>query len=111
MTSFQRIAELADVPDGGRKTLAVGGREITILRRGERVFALWNRCPHANGRLGDGEWSGGEITCPLHRWKFDLATGRTRRDPRLRATVYEARVAGGTIEVALPEPGPSAVLP
>ena len=53
-----------------------GAREIALFRTGEReVHAIHARCPHANGPLADGILAGGKVTCPLHAWKVDVATG------------------------------------
>ena len=70
MTRIETVARLSELPDGGRVHVEVDGRELTVIRRGERVFALRNRCPHANGRLGDGALVGDCIVCPLHQWRL-----------------------------------------
>jgi nitrite reductase (NADH) small subunit len=33
-------------------------------------------CPHKGGPLADGLVGGTTLICPLHAWKFDLATGQ-----------------------------------
>ena len=64
------------------------------------VRAVLSSCPHGNGRLGDGTIQGDEIVCPLHRWRFDLTTGRARRDPRLPSAVVPVIVdAAGAIRL------------
>jgi nitrite reductase (NADH) large subunit len=71
-----RVAALADLPVGEGRALKVGAREIALFRIAEReVRALAARCPHAGGPLADGIVAGDKVTCPLHAWKFDLATG------------------------------------
>jgi len=73
---FVRVAALGDLPLGEGRALQVGRREIALFRTGEReVFALHARCPHANGPLADGILAGGKVTCPLHAWKVDVASG------------------------------------
>lgn len=40
-----------------------------------RVFAVQAECPHRGGPLADGLLGGTTLICPLHAWKFDLASG------------------------------------
>jgi nitrite reductase/ring-hydroxylating ferredoxin subunit len=97
----------AALAEGGRLTVAVDGEEVVVIRHQGRLHALRNRCPHANGRLGDGALRCDpgphglvRIVCPLHQWAFDLETGATRRDPRLRAVLHRVRTVDDRIRVA-----------
>jgi nitrite reductase (NADH) large subunit len=70
------VAALSELPLGEGRNLHVGRREVALFRTGPReVRAIAARCPHAGGPLADGIVAGGKVTCPLHGWKFDLATG------------------------------------
>ncbi|QEH36780.1 Assimilatory nitrite reductase [NAD(P)H] small subunit [Aquisphaera giovannonii] len=63
--------------DAGRAILReVGGLKLALLREGDSIVALSDRCPHAGGSLGRGWVEEGELVCPLHRWRFRLADGR-----------------------------------
>lgn len=97
----------SELPEGGRRQVAFGARDVTVIRLGSRVVALRNQCPHSNARLGDGMVRGHEIECPIHHWRFDLTTGSTKRDPRLRATLYPVRVVADRILVRIPGLSPS----
>jgi nitrite reductase (NADH) small subunit len=64
------------IPPGEGQTFVVGGRQIAVFRtRDDDVFATQARCPHKAGLLADGVMGDGKIICPLHSYKFDLATG------------------------------------
>ncbi len=102
MSESVTVARWEEFPDGARRSVDVAGREVTVLRLGERVVALRNRCPHANGRLGDGEVKDGTIVCPLHRWRFSLDDGSTRRAPHLRAELLTVRIEEGEVRVEVP---------
>jgi nitrite reductase (NADH) small subunit len=39
------------------------------------VYASQAECPHRGGPLSEGLLGGTTLICPLHSWKFDLATG------------------------------------
>ena len=65
------------IPPGEGQTFLVAGREIAVFRaRGaDAVHATQARCPHKAGLLADGIVGDGKVICPLHSYKFDLATG------------------------------------
>lgn len=74
-----------ELQEGAGKALTVNGAEIAVFRRGDQLYALQNRCPHAGGSLADGVVDGDEVICPLHGYRFDIRTGACSTDPGLRA--------------------------
>lgn len=50
--------------------------ELLLLRRGRRVFALVNRCPHLDRPLDDARVHAGVLSCPGHGRSYSLRTGR-----------------------------------
>ena len=65
------------IPPGEGQTFLVEGREIAVFRARvtDELFATQARCPHRQGLLADGILGDGKVICPLHSYKFDLATG------------------------------------
>jgi nitrite reductase/ring-hydroxylating ferredoxin subunit len=105
------------LPDGAASMVRLGRREVVLVRRGEEVFALANRCPHqgaemCRGRLRselDGP-SAGELrlrtevpvlACPWHGWEFDLTTGSSVFDPRYRVKTYPVTIDGSQVRVRI----------
>lgn len=100
MADFIRVAQLAEVPEGGLRGVRVDGRRIVLANRGGTIYALEDRCSHEEFPLSEGELTGEEITCMLHGARFDLATGAPRALPAvLPVKVYECRVEGDEIQV------------
>ncbi len=55
----------------------VEGRKICIARDGNELFAITSRCPHNGANLENGIVEpGAVITCPLHRFRFCMKTGK-----------------------------------
>ena len=87
------LAKVAEIPDGERKLIQVNGVDVALFHVGDRFYALNNECPHRQGPLSRGtleNWGEGPICairCPMHGWKFDLATGDSHGRPG-NATVY-----------------------
>ncbi|MEO6721362.1 MAG: Rieske 2Fe-2S domain-containing protein [Ferruginibacter sp.] len=72
----ETIEELA-FSSAGFVEVEVNDKKICIARYKDLVFACTAGCPHAGGRLAEGYIDAtGNITCPLHRYKFNLQNGR-----------------------------------
>jgi nitrite reductase/ring-hydroxylating ferredoxin subunit/uncharacterized membrane protein len=89
-----------DLRDGEPRAVDAGGEQALLVRRGERIFALANRCTHRGGPLADGELHGDCIQCPWHGSRFDLADGSVRRGPAtFPQPTYAVRVRDGQVQV------------
>lgn len=53
-----------------------GGKTLCLVGYEGKIFALSARCPHAGGDLTQGWCKEGKLICPLHRYSFDLETGK-----------------------------------
>ena len=70
------LGPVEQIPLGEGRVFEVDGRSIAVFRtRQGEVFATQAACPHKAGPLCDGIIGGRQIVCPLHAYKFDLATG------------------------------------
>lgn len=56
--------------------LKVDGKKLCLIRHIGIVYATQNTCPHAGGNLSGGWCKDGKLICPLHRYAYDLKTGR-----------------------------------
>jgi chlorite dismutase len=98
---WEPVARVADIADGGATVVHVGGEPVALFRISERVYAIANRCSHANGPLAEGSVEGTTVTCPWHDSQFDLETGQPLRSPAQRpVTSYRVRVEDGTVLLA-----------
>ena len=73
--AFQRVARVGEIPEGRGHCVRVGELEIGLYRVEGEIYAMENRCPHADARLHEGELTGAVIVCPGHGWEFDVRTG------------------------------------
>lgn len=77
MTGFVEVAQLADLPENGNRGYEVAGRAVLLCRTPLGIFAIANKCTHAEAALEGGRQRGASIFCPLHGARFDLRTGAT----------------------------------
>jgi nitrite reductase (NADH) small subunit len=106
------VAQVSEIPPGGRKIVAIGRIEIGIFNVGGEFRAYRNACPHAGAPVCLGRVSGTSLPskvyeyiygsegcilrCPWHGWEFDLRNGRHLVDP-------ENRLKELAVETAKPE--------
>ena|ERR1700687_4045903 len=71
------LGPLTRIPLGEGKVFVVAARLVAVFRaRSGQLFATQATCPHRGGPLADGVIGGTQLVCPLHGFKFDLASGR-----------------------------------
>jgi nitrite reductase (NADH) small subunit len=70
------LGSVERIPPGEGQTFLVDGREVAVFRsRDDVVHATQARCPHRAGLLADGIVGDGRVICPLHGYRFELASG------------------------------------
>lgn len=101
MLTFTAVAHVDDVPPGTAKAVDVDGESILLCHSNSRLFAVANRCSHADEQLACGRVRAGWIACPVHGARFDLETGRAMNPPaKAPIRVYELRIVDDRIEIA-----------
>jgi 3-phenylpropionate/trans-cinnamate dioxygenase ferredoxin component len=96
--TWVRVSALADLPDGRGVRLDVGDQCIAMFRIDQSVYALGDRCSHAEASLSEGEVFDGEVECPRHGATFDLATGDATALPATKPVpTYGVRVENGDV--------------
>ncbi len=100
--SAVRISPLAELPDGRGVRVDVGQHRVAVFRVGDDVYAIGDRCSHAEASLAEGEVFDTEVECPRHGSEFDLTSGRPATLPATQPVpVYEANVVDGVVYVTI----------
>ncbi|MES2140029.1 MAG: Rieske 2Fe-2S domain-containing protein [Bacteroidota bacterium] len=69
----------AQVAVGKVATINVGRKKICLAHTADGFFAVNDKCPHNGASLGNGYCTAeGSVVCPVHRYHFDLRTGRAK---------------------------------
>lgn len=109
------VAEVGEIPEGDRKIIQVRNVSIGVFNIKGQFYALLNYCPHNGAELCKGLVSGTNldsevyefiygkdqeiIRCPWHGWEFDIKTGRSQFDEKVRTKSYEVKVEQGKVIV------------
>ncbi|MFA6277467.1 MAG: Rieske 2Fe-2S domain-containing protein [Pedobacter sp.] len=56
--------------------IKVNGKKFCLIKNQQKIYVVQNTCPHAGGILSGGWCKEGNIVCPIHRWEYNLETGR-----------------------------------
>ena len=80
---YVRVASASAVAEGQIVPIEAGGRTLLLARDGGQLDAAVRKCPHLGFNLCKGRIEDNAVVCPLHKVKFDLATGAIQRDPKL----------------------------
>ena len=101
MHDWIEIGRLADIPRRGARCVTTPSGRIAVFRTADdQVYAIENRCPHKGGPLSDGIVHGAAVTCPLHNWVFDLATGRAQGADEGAVRTFPVTLVNGRILMA-----------
>ncbi|MFZ4517374.1 MAG: non-heme iron oxygenase ferredoxin subunit [Microthrixaceae bacterium] len=95
-----RLCTLDELADGEARRFDLGDRALAVVRLGDAVYAIGDRCSHADVSLSGGEVDPDEVTleCPKHGSAFDLRTGAPCSLPAVRPVpTYDVRVESGDV--------------
>ena len=100
------IVDVSDLEAGGLRALELHGRKLLLCRVADAIYAIEDRCPHAEAPLSRGQLFGHELVCPFHWGRLDVRDGSPVEAPIRRAagTFAVRRVAQG-IEIEIPLAG------
>ncbi|MBC7706233.1 MAG: non-heme iron oxygenase ferredoxin subunit [Rhodoferax sp.] len=81
----------------------VAGHNVGLFLLDDQVHALDDICPHAFAMLSQGFQENGQIECPLHAARFDIATGKCLNEIGERdVRCFPVRVQDGRVAVRIP---------
>ena len=102
MAGFVKMASLSELPPGSAKEVEHDGRIYALFNVDGIISAIDGICPHQGGPLAEGPVAGTTVTCPWHGWQFDVRSGKTPLGAKIKQAVYEVKVEGQDVLVAVP---------
>jgi len=102
MSERFRVASLDQVTEESGLRVDIAGHRIALFRMGDDVYAIGDRCTHAEASLAEGEVFDGAVECPRHGSEFDVRTGEPGSLPATRPVpVYVAEVEEAAVYVTV----------
>jgi 3-phenylpropionate/trans-cinnamate dioxygenase ferredoxin component len=81
VATFRPMLPAAELPPGALHRVTVGDLDVLLAHTTAGIVATDDRCPHMAAPLSLGLLDGCVVDCPLHRGRFDLATGEAVQRP------------------------------
>jgi 3-phenylpropionate/trans-cinnamate dioxygenase ferredoxin subunit len=78
-----KVAETSEIPLGQMKAVKIDEKEVLIANVNGVYYAIGNICTHMGGNLSKGMLEGNTVTCPRHKSKFDVTTGKVVSGPKI----------------------------
>lgn len=102
MADSVRVASVAEIPPGGRKSVIVDDLPALLVRVGDDFYCIEDVCTHDGQPLTNGPVENCAITCPRHGARFDLKTGKALCMPATEPVrVFPVEIRGTEIFVRL----------
>ena len=78
------------------------GEKICVTQTEKGFFAVQDRCPHNGASLSRGFCTANnEIVCPLHRYSFDLETGKATSGGAYALKTYPVKIEPNGVFVGI----------
>tara|TARA_Y100001936_G_scaffold83332_1_gene82001 strand:- start:223 stop:540 length:318 start_codon:yes stop_codon:yes gene_type:complete len=98
--NFIQVADITDIDLNQSVSVEIDGKAILICNTENGVFAVEDRCTHADIPLCGGQIIGNFISCPVHGAVFDLSDGSVQAPPAFEdLETFEVKIEDTLISV------------
>lgn len=102
MSNWTEVVAVNDIPQLGSRVIETDTMNIAVFRTAsDEVFAMKDECPHKQGPLSQGIVHGNTVTCPMHNWKIDLASGSALGPDEGCTNVFATKIENGKVYIDL----------
>ena len=111
---------ISDYPEAKACSVSVGDRDVVVIRWHGEFYASSGNCPHMMAQLRHGtveaalsadgvgafcaDHTRPVLVCPWHGWQFDLQTGQSLADPKVRMRTFRTQCQNGRLLIDLHKP-------
>lgn len=102
--TWLKVCDVSAVRNQEGFCVRVGDEDVALFNLNGEYFAVADHCPHGNASLSEGWVENGEVECPLHQARFDIASGRVLCAPaRDNLKTFKVKLENEAIFVSLYE--------
>lgn len=105
LMDFEKTVAVDELEEGVPRVVGLaGGTQVCLVRSGESVYAMLDRCSHADFPMSEGDIVDDcVIECALHGAQFDLRDGRALEPPAdAPLTMCDVRIDERVVWVRVP---------
>lgn len=96
-SSWVTVIEEQLLVDGRPVAVFPKGLPVMLVKNGDEVHAVANKCAHMACSLTAGRLFGHIIQCACHDWQFDIRTGESTDAGEIKIPIYSWKREGGRI--------------
>ncbi len=97
---MNQVALLSDFDESNLKTIRHSNQTLLLIKEGNTVHAVDNRCPHMGFPLSKGTVKDGILTCHWHHARFDAQSGCAFDLFADDIPSYDVKVEGGGVFIS-----------
>jgi nitrite reductase/ring-hydroxylating ferredoxin subunit/uncharacterized membrane protein len=99
-SEWMPAADASQLPERRAVRAVVDDTPVLLLRDGESILAIHDRCSHRGCSLSEGTVEGDEVVCACHGSRFSLRDGAVKHGPATAPQpAFQVRVQNGRVEV------------
>ncbi len=91
------VAAVKNLKEGDTAYLECDGRHLFVHKDGKALRVYDSRCPHQVTDIPHLALKGNKLTCPKHKWAFDIATGKCIAKGDRPLTEFKHKVEKGRL--------------
>lgn len=100
--SEHSAGSLEALPNNAGVRLDLGDERIAVFRVDDAVYAIGDRCSHAEASLAEGELFDTSVECPRHGAEFDITTGAQQSLPATQPVpCYQTEIRDGEVFITI----------
>jgi 3-phenylpropionate/trans-cinnamate dioxygenase ferredoxin component len=97
MSTWIKAASESEFTDSV-KLFVHNGKRIALFKSDDGIYAINDKCSHAEGSLSNGVVLENEVQCPEHGARFDIKSGKNLSFPAVSPVVsYPVKIENGNI--------------
>lgn len=95
-----KVCRSEELPIGSAKAIKVLAKQIAVFNIDGVIHAMDGLCQHMKAPLvTSGKLDGTKLTCKMHGWEYDIATGECIGKPFVRLRQYDIEIENGDVFV------------
>jgi toluene monooxygenase system ferredoxin subunit len=98
---WSRVIRASELWIGEMRAARVEGRALLLVNVEGRIQAFEDRCAHQGVPLSQGRFKAGILTCSVHEWQYDAATGQGLNPCGVSLKSFPVEVRDGDIWVEI----------
>jgi len=101
-SNYILLTKISDISENKASCFKIEGHNVVLSQVEGEIFALENKCSHAEQTFDKGRVRGHKLLCPLHGAIFDIRDGSVLSEPAFQPIKsYPLKIDGDDIMICI----------